>query len=418
MKDPKDELKLVIVVDMWLTGFDVPCLHTMYIDKPMKGHTLMQAIARVNRVYNDKPGGLIVDYQGISSDLKEALSFYSKSGGRGDPAIIQDKAVDLMIDEYDIVSNMLHGFNYKEYFTTSDTSKKLDILRYAVEYILGLEDGKKRFIKHVTELSRAFVLAIPHKKALEIKDEVAFFQDVKSRILKLTSTDDYDSKKTKSTYEIETVIKQILDESIVAEPVIDVFDVAGIKRPEISVLSEEFLLEVKNMYNRNIAIELLKKVLKDEIKIKTTINYVKRKSLLEKYEEVIKRYQEKVITAVEVIEELIRIAKEIREIDKEPKELGLTEYEYAFYTAVADNQSALELMGKEKLRELAVVLFQEVRKNVNIDWTIREDVRARLRVAVKRVLRKYGYPPDMQELATETVIKQAESIAQELLVEK
>jgi type I restriction enzyme R subunit len=313
---------------------------------------------------------------------------------------------------------MLHGFNYKEYFTTSDTSKKLDILRYAVEYILGLEDGKKRFIKHVTELSRAFVLAIPHKKALEIKDEVAFFQDVKSRILKLTSTDDYDSKKTKSTYEIETVIKQILDESIVAEPVIDVFDVAGIKRPEISVLSEEFLLEVKNMYNRNIAIELLKKVLKDEIKIKTTINYVKRKSLLEKYEEVIKRYQEKVITAVEVIEELIRIAKEIREIDKEPKELGLTEYEYAFYTAVADNQSALELMGKEKLRELAVVLFQEVRKNVNIDWTIREDVRARLRVAVKRVLRKYGYPPDMQELATETVIKQAESIAQELLVEK
>ncbi len=418
MKDPKDELKLVIVVDMWLTGFDVPCLHTMYIDKPMKGHTLMQAIARVNRVYNDKPGGLIVDYQGISSDLKEALSFYSKSGGRGDPAIIQEKAVDLMIDEYDIVSNMLHGFNYKEYFTTSDTSKKLDILRYAVEYILGLEDGKKRFIKHVTELSRAFVLAIPHKKALEIKDEVAFFQDVKSRILKLTSTDDYDSKKTKSTYEIETVIKQILDESIVAEPVIDVFDVAGIKRPEISVLSEEFLLEVKNMYNRNIAIELLKKVLKDEIKIKTTINYVKRKSLLEKYEEVIKRYQEKVITAVEVIEELIRIAKEIREIDKEPKELGLTEYEYAFYTAVADNQSALELMGKEKLRELAVVLFQEVRKNVNIDWTIREDVRARLRVAVKRVLRKYGYPPDMQELATETVIKQAESIAQELLVEK
>ena len=239
MKDPQDELKLVIVVDMWLTGFDVPCLHTMYIDKPMKGHTLMQAIARVNRVYKDKPGGLIVDYHGIATELKEALSFYSKSGGRGDPAIIQKEAVDLMIDKYEIVSNMLHGFNYKEYFT-ADTSKKLDILRDAVEYVLGLEDGKRRFIKHVTELSKAFALAIPHEKALEIKDHVAFFQAVKSRIVKLSSTGENTNKALKAGYEVETTIKQILDKALVSDQVIDVFEIAGIKKPEISVLSEEF----------------------------------------------------------------------------------------------------------------------------------------------------------------------------------
>jgi len=414
MKDPNDELKLVIVVDMWLTGFDVPCLHTMYIDKPMKGHTLMQAIARVNRVYKDKPGGLIVDYHGIATDLKEALSFYSRSGGKGDPTIIQEKAVDLMIDKYEIVSNMLHRFNYKEYFTTSDTRKKLDILRDAVEYVLGLEDGKKRFIKHTTELSKAFALAIPHEKALEIKDYVAFFQAVKSRILKLTSTGGNTDRISKANYEIETTIKQILDKALISEQVIDIFEIAGIKKPEISILSEEFLLEIKNMQHKNIAMEILKRIINDQIKIVAKRSYVKSKSLLELYEEIIKKYQNKILTAAQVIEELINLAREIREINKEPEQMGLTEYEYAFYTAVADNKSALELMGKEKLKELATVLFQEVRKNATIDWTIRENVKAKLRVVVKRILRKYGYPPDMQELATETVIKQAEMIAQEI----
>ena len=414
MKDPQDELKLVIVVDMWLTGFDVPSLHTLYIDKPMKGHTLMQAIARVNRVYKDKPGGLIVDYQGIATDLKEALSFYSKSGGKGDPAIIQEEAVSLMIDKYEIVSDMLHGFDYKRYFT-SDTNEKLNILRDAVDYVLELEDGKKRFIKHVTELSKAFALAIPHEKALEIKDHVAFFQAVKSRILKLSSTGENGNKTLKANYEIETTIKQILDKALTSDQVIDVFEIAGIKKPEISVLSEEFLLEIKNMKHKNIAIEILKRIINDQIKIITKRSYVKSKSLLQLYEETIKKYQNKILTAAQVIEELLNLAREIREINKEPEQMGLTEYEYAFYTAIADNQSALELMGKEKLKELAVVLFQEVRKNATIDWTIRENVRAKLKVAVKRVLRKYGYPPDMQELATQTVLKQAEMIAQELV---
>jgi Type I site-specific restriction-modification system, R (restriction) subunit and related helicases len=414
MKDPQDELKLVIVVDMWLTGFDVPSLHTLYIDKPMKGHTLMQAIARVNRVYKDKPGGLIVDYQGIATDLKEALSFYSKSGGKGDPAIIQEEAVSLMIDKYEIVSDMLHGFDYKRYFA-SDTNEKLNILRDAVDYVLELEDGKKRFIKHVTELSKAFALAIPHEKALEIKDHVAFFQAVKSRILKLSSTGENGNKTLKANYEIETTIKQILDKALTSDQVIDVFEIAGIKKPEISVLSEEFLLEIKNMKHKNIAIELLKRIINDQIKIITKRSYVKSKSLLQLYEETIKKYQNKILTAAQVIEELLNLAREIRETNKEPEQMGLTEYEYAFYTAIADNQSALELMGKEKLKELAVVLFQEVRKNATIDWTIRENVRAKLKVAVKRVLRKYGYPPDMQELATQTVLKQAEMIAQELV---
>jgi type I site-specific deoxyribonuclease, HsdR family len=414
MKDPQDELKLVIVVDMWLTGFDVPSLHTLYIDKPMKGHTLMQAIARVNRVYKDKPGGLIVDYQGIATYLKEALSFYSKSGGKGDPAIIQEEAVSLMIDKYEIVSDMLHGFDYKRYFT-SDTNEKLNILRDAVDYVLELEDGKKRFIKHVTELSKAFALAIPHEKALEIKDHVAFFQAVKSRILKLSSTGENGNKTLKANYEIETTIKQILDKALTSDQIIDVFEIAGIKKPEISVLSEEFLLEIKNMKHKNIAIELLKRIINDQIKIITKRSYVKSKSLLQLYEETIKKYQNKILTAAQVIEELLNLAREIREINKEPEQMGLTEYEYAFYTAIADNQSALELMGKEKLKELAVVLFQEVRKNATIDWTIRENVRAKLKVAVKRVLRKYGYPPDMQELATQTVLKQAEMIAQELV---
>jgi len=410
MKDPQDELKLVIVVDMWLTGFDVPCLHTMYIDKPMKGHTLMQAIARVNRVYKDKPGGLIVDYQGIASDLKEALSFYSKSGGKGTPVLIQEEAVNLMIDKYEIVSNMLYGFNYKEYFT-SDTGRKLEILRDAVNFVLRLEDGKKRFIKHVTELSKAFTLAIPHEKALEIKDEVAFFQAVKSRILKLTSTDENDNRKTKTNYEIETTIKQILDKALVSEQVIDVFEIAGIKKPDISVLSEEFLLEVKNMEHKNIAIELLKKILNEQIKIRTKISYAKSKSLLRIYEEIIKKYQNKVLTTAQVIEELIKLAKEIKEIDKEPQEMGLTEYEYAFYTAVAENKNALELMGKEKLREIARDLSKEIRKNTTIDWNIRESSRAKLRLAVKKVLKKHGYPQDIQESAIETIIEQAEMVA-------
>jgi len=408
MKDPEDELKLVIVRDMWLTGFDVPSLHTMYIDKPMRGHTLMQAIARVNRVYKDKPGGLIVDYLGIASDLKEALSFYSDSGGKGDPTIVQEQAVQMMLEKLEVVSQMFYGFSYEEYFK-ADTSRKLSIILEAEEHILGLENGRKRYIDEVTALSKVFAIAIPHEQAMDVKDKVAFFQAVKSRLTK------FDSAGLGRTDEgIETAIRQVIDKALVTEQVIDVFDAAGIKKPDISILSEEFLLEVKNMEHKNIALEVLKKLLNDEIKSRTKRNLVQSKSLMEMLENSIKKYHSKILTAVEVIEELIKLAKEIRTMDKEPGEMGLSDHEYAFYTAIANNKSARELMGKDKLRELAVVLFEKVKANASIDWTIKESVKAKLKVIVKRTLRKYGYPPDMQKLATETVLKQAELLASEL----
>jgi len=407
-KDPEDELKLVIVVDMWLTGFDVPCLHTMYIDKPMKGHTLMQAIARVNRVYKDKTGGLIVDYIGIASDLKEALSFYAESGGKGEPAKLQEEAVKIMLEKYEVVKDMFYDFDYKRYFI-STTQEKLNIILEAQEFILSLENGRKRYIDNVTALSKAFAIAIPHPEAMKIKEEVAFFQNIKSRLLKF-STNEEDKIEN-----YETAIKQIIDKAIASNGVVDIFDAAGLKKPDISILSDEFLEEIKSMKHKNLAIETLKKILNDQIKGKMRINVVKSKSLKESIELLIKKYNNKLLTAVEVIEELIKLAKEIRESEKEPKEMGLTDYEYAFYCAVADNKSAREIMGKEKLRELAVVLFNKVRENTTIDWTIRESARANLRRIVKRILRRFGYPPDMEQLATETVLKQAEAIANELV---
>jgi len=408
MKDPEDELKLVIVRDMWLTGFDAPCLKTLYIDKPMRGHNLMQAIARVNRVYNDIKGGLIVDYLGIASDLKKALSFYSDSGGKGDPAILQAKAVQAMLEKLEIVSQMFHGFAYENYFE-ADTSAKLSLILAAEEHVLGLEDGRRRYIDEVTALSQAFSIAVPHKQAMDVKDEVSFFQAVKARLVKFES-----AGSGKTDEEIETAIKQVIDQALLTEQVIDVFDAAGIKKPDISILSEDFLLEVRNMEHKNIALEVLKKLLNEEIKARIKKNLIQGKSLMEMLEDSIKRYHNKIITAAEVIEELIELGKEIQEMDKEPQEMGMSEFEYAFYTAIANNDSAQEVMGKEKLRELAVVLFKKVKENASIDWTIKESVKAKLKVIVKRTLRQYGYPPDMQKLATETVLKQAEMIAEEM----
>jgi type I restriction enzyme R subunit len=408
MKNPDDELKLVIVCDMWLTGFDVPCLHTLYIDKPMKGHNLMQAIARVNRVYKDKPGGLIVDYLGIAADLKKALAFYSDAGGKGDPTILQEQAVELMLEKLEVVSNMYYGFNYEEYFE-ADTSKKLSIILAAEEHILGLEDGKKRYINEVTALSKAFAIAVPHEQAMDVKDEIAFFQAVKARLVKFDSTDT-----GRTDEEIETTIRQVIDKALVTEPVVDVFDAAGLKKPDISILSEEFLMELKGMEHKNVALEVLKKLLNNEIKSRAKKNLVKSKTLREMLENTIKKYHNKILTAAEVIEELISLSKEIVEMDKEAKAMGLSDFEYAFYTAVASNESARELMQKDKLRELAVALTETIRQNATIDWTIKESAKAKLKVSVKRLLRKYGYPPDMQMLATETVLKQAEMIANEL----
>ncbi len=432
MKDPEDELKLVIVRDMWLTGFDAPSMHTLYIDKPMKGHNLMQAIARVNRVYQDKPGGLVVDYLGIASDLKKALAFYSESGGKGDPTIAQDQAVALMLEKLEVVSQMFDekpardysddytslvndpevhylsksdGFRYEDYFD-ADVRTKLQILLAAEEHILSLEDGKRRFVNEVTALSRAFAIAVPHYQAMDAKDEVAFFQAVKARLSK------FDPKGSGRTdEELETTIRQVIDQALVSEQVVDVFDAAGIKKPDISILSEDFLMEIKDMKHQNIALETLKKLLNDEIKARSQTNLTHSRTLMEMLEDSIKRYQNKVITAAEVIQELINIANEMKESDKRGEATGLSTYELAFYDAVANNKSAKEVLGDDKLRELAIFLVETVKKNASIDWTIKESVRSKLKVMVKRALRKFGYPPDQQKLATEIVLQQAELLA-------
>ncbi len=408
LKDNNDELKLVIVRDMWLTGFDAPSLHTLYIDKPMQGHNLMQAIARVNRVYGDKPAGLVVDYLGIAADLKNALSFYSDAGGKGDPTLLQEQAVAILLEKMEVVSAMYHGFAYEDYFT-ADTREKLALILAAENHILGLEKGKKRYIDEIGKLSKAFAIAIPHPQAMDVKDEVAFFQAIKARLSKFDSTDS-----GRSNEELETTIRQVIDKALVSEQVIDIFDAAGIKKPNISILSDEFLAEIKGMKHQNIALEVLKKLLADELKTRAKTNLVQSKSLMEMIENAIKKYQNKILTAAEVIDELIKVSKEIVASDDEKNNMGLTDFEYAFYTAVANNDSARTLMEHEQLRDLAVVLTQRVRENASIDWTIKESVRAKLKVMVKRLLRKYGYPPDMQLLATETVLKQAEKIASEL----
>ncbi len=408
MKDDDDPLKLVIVRDMWLTGFDAPSMHTLYIDKPMKGHNLMQAIARVNRVHGDKPGGLVVDYLGIAADLKEALSFYSDAGGKGDPTLMQEQAVSLMLEKLEVVSALFHGFAYENYFA-ADTAQKLSLILAAEEHILGLENGRKRFIDQVTALSQAFAIAVPHEQAMDARDEVGFFQAVKARLAKFDGTGE-----GRSNEELETTIRQVIDKALVSEQVIDIFDAAGIKKPDISILSDEFLAELKGHEHKNVALEVLKKLLNDELKARAGKNLVQSRSLMEMLEIAIKKYHNKVLTAAEVMDELIRISKEIVASDVEARHMGLSDFEYAFYTAVANNQSARELMQHDQLRELAVVLTQRVRENASIDWTIKESVKAKLKVIVKRTLRQFGYPPDMQLLATETVLKQAEMIANEL----
>jgi len=404
-KDTGDPLKLVIVRDMWLTGFDVPCLHTMYVDKPMRGHTLMQAIARVNRVFKDKPGGLIVDYIGIASDLKTALATYASSGGKGAPTLDQEEAVAALLEKFEIVDQMFDDFDYKRYFTAT-THQKLVIILEAQEYVLGLDDGKNRFTKQVGLLSQAFALSVPHLKAMAIKDEIGFFQAVKARLVK------FEPKGSgKSDAEIETAIRQIVDKAVVSDGIVDVFDAAGIKKPDISILSDEFLEEVRHMERKNLTMELLKKILNDEIKTRTRKNLIQSKKLSEMLENAIRKYQNNLLTTAQVIEELIKLAKEIRESDKRGEELNLGEDELAFYDALANNQSAKEVLGDKQLAAIAIAVFKSVRSNATIDWTLKESVRARLRRDVKRILNRYGYPPDMQLLATENILKQAELLA-------
>lgn len=429
MKDEDDPLKLVIVRDMWLTGFDAPSLHTLYVDKKMVGHSLMQAIARVNRVFKDKPGGLIVDYLGLAGNLKEALSFYSEAGGKGDPTENIDKAVELMMEKLEVVQLMFNEisksqfdilsedsdsyypnslkFNYERFFA-ADAQAKMSVILQSEEHILGLKEGRSRFVREVTLLSQAFALSVPHEQAIEITEEVAFFQAVKARLVKFEGTPNASGK---TDYEIETAIKQVVDEALSSDKVIDIFDAAGMEKPEISILSEEFLLEVKEMKHKNLAFELLKKLLNNEINSRTKTNFVKSKALLEMLEKAIKKYQNNLLSTAEIIQELINIAKEIKESDRQGEELGLTTDEVAFYNALEINDSAIIVLGDDTLREIAKEIADKVKRNATIDWTIRESARAKLMVLVKRTLTKHGYPPDKQQKAIDTVLKQAELLA-------
>ncbi|PKP60389.1 MAG: DEAD/DEAH box helicase [Candidatus Altiarchaeales archaeon HGW-Altiarchaeales-1] len=408
MKDPSDPLKIVIVRDMWLTGFDAPCLHTMYLDKPMQGHTLMQAIARVNRVFKDKPGGLIVDYIGIAYDLKKALADYTQSGGRGKPAFDQEEAVAIMQEKYETVCILFHNFDYKKFFIVKLTDK-MQIIVEAMEHLFKQEDGKNRYLKNVSELLKAFSLAVPNEEALKIRDDVGFFQAVRSAIVKNTGTKEGCEHK-----DYETAIKQIISKAIVSDRVIDIFAAAGLKKLDISILSEEFLAEVKEMPHKNLAFEMLKKLLNDEIRIIQKKNLVQAKSFVEMLDKAIKAYTNRSIETAEIIEQLMEIARKMRDEQKRGEKLGLNDDEVAFYDVLADHEGVREIMGDETLMIIARDLAENIRKSVKIDWTIRESVQAQMKVTVKRILRKYGYPLDKQQKATETVLEQAKLLCKDL----
>jgi type I restriction enzyme R subunit len=405
-KDPADPFKIAIVRDMWLTGFDVPPLHTMYIDKPMQGHGLMQAIARVNRVYKNKPGGLIVDYLGLAYHLQKALATYTEAGH---PSEIpdQEEAVNELLKRYEICKGLFHGFDWSKFFTGTAV-EKTNILPQAMEHILNLDDGKKRLLQAVRELSLAFALAVPNERALAIRDDVSFFQAVRAALIKSTVDGERDAE------DIDQAIRQILSRAVSAsDQVVDIFAAAGLKKPEISILSDEFLAEVKGMPQRNLAIELLRKLLNDELKTRMKKNLVQSRSFTELLERTIRAYQNRTLESAEVIAELIKLAEDIREAQKRGEKLNLSDDEVAFYDALEVNDSAVQVLGDETLKNIARELVETVRNNATIDWTVREAVRAKLRVMVKRILRKYGYPPDMQEKATRTVLEQAEQIAKD-----
>ena len=404
-KDPADPLKLVIVRDMWLTGFDAPCLHTMYLDKPMRGHGLMQAISRVNRVFKDKPGGLVVDYLGIADQLKRALADYTEKD-RSQAGIPQEEAVAVMLEKYEIASALFHAFDYS-LFISGAPGQRLGVIPAAMEHILQQQDGKKRFMQVVTELSKAFVLAVPHEEALAIRDDVGFFQTVRVAFVKATPTEG------KTQEELDTAIRQIVSKAVAANEVIDIFAAAGLKSPDISILSDEFLEEVRSLPQRNLALELLQKLLNDEIKVRARKNSMQARSFGEMLERGIRQYQNRSIEAAKVIAQLIELAREIREARMRGVNLGLSEDELAFYDALEVNDSAVKVLGDETLRTIARELVETVRRNVTIDWAVKESIRARLRTVVKRLLRKYGYPPDKQEKAVQTIIEQAELFGQD-----
>jgi type I restriction enzyme R subunit len=406
MKDPSDPMKIAIVRDMWLTGFDAPSLHTMYLDKPMRGHTLMQAIARVNRVFKDKQGGLIVDYIGIANDLRKALAEYTESDKKL-TGIPQEQAVAIMQEKYEVVAAFFHGFAFKKFFVV-ESKDRLTIIMQAMEQVLKQEKGKERYLKETNALLRAFALAVPNEDAMKIRDDVGFFQAVRAAIAKNTET-----MAEMEAQNIDTAIKQIISKAIISDRVIDVFAAAGFKKPDVSILSDEFLAEVKEIPQKNLAFEMLKKLLNDEIRFRQKKNLIQARSFEELLDKSIKAYTNKSIEAAQVIQQLIELAKKMREEQKRGTRLNLTEDEVAFYDALADNESAREVLGDQTLKTMAKELVEMVRKNVTIDWTLRDNVQAKLRVLVKRILKKYGYPPDKQQRATDTVLDQAKLLCKD-----
>lgn len=408
-RNSEDKFKVVLVRDMWLTGFDAPSLHTMYVDKPMQGHNLMQAIARVNRVFRDKPGGLIVDYLGLAPQLARALATYTESRGKAEIVLDQSEALTVMLEKYEICRGLFHGFDWSMW-TSGAPAERLGLLPRAQEHILAQEDGKERCINAVGDLSKAFALAVPSDDAMRIRDDVGFFQSVRAALSK------QDSRDSGTQQDLDYAIRQIVSSAVASEDVVDIFSAAGLKKPNIAILSDEFLAEVRNMPHKNLAVELLQKLLKGEIAKKRRKNVVQARSFLEMLESTLIKYQNRSIQTAQVIEELIELANEMREASARGDELGLTEDELAFYDALADNDSAVEVLGDETLGDIAKELVDKVRNNVTIDWMVRENVRAQLRVLVKRILRKYGYPPDKQEKATQTVLEQAEVLSVEWAV--
>jgi type I restriction enzyme R subunit len=405
-KNANDPFKLVIVRDMWLTGFDAPSLHTMYVDKPMRGHSLMQAIARVNRVFRDKPGGLIVDYLGIAYDLKQAISAYTQNDVKGTPAQYQEDAIRLMKDAHHVALAFFHQFDYARFFSGT-APERLSLIPAAMEHILAQQDGKKRYLDAVTKLSRAYSLSIPHEDAIAIREEVAFFQAVRAAFIKYTPSEGRPQE------EIEGAIKQLVSQALTSTGIVNIYDAIGLKTPDISILSDEFLEEMRHKPLPNLVLEMLRRLLDDEIKARGRRNVVQARSFAEMLDRAIKGYQNRAVDAAQVIAELINIAKDVRDSVQRGADLGLSEDEMAFYDALAQNDSAREVMGDKQLAFIALELVKKVRGSVTIDWSVKQSARAKIRVLVKRILREYGYPPDLQEAATDLVLEQAELLAAE-----
>ncbi len=405
LKDPADPLRIVIVRDMWLTGFDAPCLHTMYLDKPMHGHGLMQAIARVNRVFKDKPGGLVVDYLGLADQLKRALADYTQGGGKGRATIDQNEAVAVLLEKHEVCCSLFHGFDWGAW-AAGTASQRLALLPTAQEHVLAQQDGQQRFYQVVAELSKAFALSVPHPDALRVRDDVGFFQAVKAALAKSTVGPG------RSEAEMEHAIRQLVSRAVAIEGVVDVFAAAGLQKPDLSILSDEFLADVRDMPQRSLAVELLRKLLQDELKTRSRRNLVQSRSFAEMLERSVGAYRNRAIETAQVIEELIALAKQMREAQARGDALGLTDDEVAFYEALEVNDSAVAVLGDAQLRMIAQELTKTIRANVTVDWSVRESVRAKLRLMVKRILKKYGYPPDKQEMAVKTVIEQAELLTE------